>query len=127
MCTYIVIPDVGVVFSEHLQARREALHETAAAVVADGCAPAGAGRRQEQQDGEQRAGGHSDGLLEEAGEDGWQISEVHALKHILNLIYSQKSGRSLTGLNSGIFFFFQMHSSLMPPHPPHHELMRFNF
>lgn len=65
VCTHIVLPDVRVVFSEHLQARREAFNKTAAAVVTDGCAPNCAGRAQEQQDGEQRAGRHSGGLLEE--------------------------------------------------------------
>lgn len=109
VCTHIVIPDVRVVFSEHLQARREALHEATAAVVADGCAPSGAGEAQEQQDGEQSAAGHSDGPLEKVSEGGGRVSKVHAFKLILNLIYSPKSGRSLTGLNHGDFFFPDVH------------------
>ena len=116
VCTHIIVPDVGVVFSEHLQARREALHETAAPVVTDGCAADGAGERQEQQDGEQRASRHFGGLLEKDAEAGCQISEVHAMKLILNLIYRQKSGRSLTGLNLGIFFSRDVHHLWTTPH-----------
>lgn len=109
-CTHIVFPDVRVVFSEHLQARREALHEATAAVVADACAPGGAGEAQEQQqDGEQRAASHSDGPLEKVSEGGGRVSKVHAFKLIPNLIYSPKSGRSLTGLNFGDFFFPDVH------------------
>lgn len=86
--THIVVSDLRVAFSEQLQAGRKALHETATPVVTDGCAPHGAGGAQEQQDGEQRAGSHSEDLLEKDSEDGWRISEVHTLELILILIYS---------------------------------------
>lgn len=80
--THIEAPDLRVVLSEHLEARREALHEAAAAVVTESCAPGAAGAAQQQQDGEQGApgrcgsrcgshcGGHCGGLLEEQGGGG---------------------------------------------------------
>lgn len=56
---------------------------------------------------------------------GWMADlEVHTLTLFLNLIYSQKPGRSLTGLNLGDFFFLP--ETFIMSHPSHQVRMLFD-
>lgn len=129
--THIVVPDLRVVFSEHLQARGEALHEAAAAVVAQRRAPGGAGAAQQQQqpqDGAQGAGSHGGALLEEQGgaagrrsraeEQGGgarRSSEVHTWELILIFIYSRGVWEESYWTQLGDFFLSKSHSSVINP------------